>query len=143
MTPKVPYGLGSRALPLRGAYLTPLPFYAILRSIPNKTLGILAMAGALLLLPLLPLEQRLVGVGGLNPSQMVGWRESPRSTPTVGHALRVSLLAVIFGLLGFIGSQPVAEPYLSVGQGVTLLYFLLLASLPLSTLRPLPPRPWN
>ena len=138
MTPKVPYGLGSRALPLRGVSLTPLPFYAILRSIPNKTLGILAMAGALLLLPLLPLEQRMVGVGGLSPTQLLGWRESPRQTPaaTRGHALRVSLLGVTFLLLGFIGSQPVAEPYLTVGQGLTVAYFLLLASLPLSTLRP-------
>jgi ubiquinol-cytochrome c reductase cytochrome b subunit len=114
-----------------------LPFYAILRSIPNKTLGILAMAGALVLLPLLPLEQRLVGVGGLNPAQLLGWRESPRSTPRAaeGHALRVSLLGVTFVLLGFIGSQPVAEPYLSAGQWLTLAYFLLLISLPLSTLR--------
>jgi len=114
-----------------------LPFYAILRSIPNKTLGILAMAGALLLLFLLPLEQRLVGVGGLNPTQLLGWREAPRSTQVAaeGHALRVALLATTFLLLGFIGSQPVAEPYLSVGQWLTVVYFLLLLSLPLANFR--------
>jgi ubiquinol-cytochrome c reductase cytochrome b/c1 subunit len=45
-----------------------LPFYAILRSIPDKTLGILAMGGAILLLALLPLEHRAVTLGGLAPS---------------------------------------------------------------------------
>jgi ubiquinol-cytochrome c reductase cytochrome b subunit len=32
-----------------------LPFYAILRSIPNKLLGVLAMFGSLLILLILPL----------------------------------------------------------------------------------------
>lgn len=76
MTPKVPYGLGRRPLPPGGA-LTTLPFYAILRSIPSKTFGILAMAGALLLLATLPLEQRAVAVGGLVPGGLLGWREAP------------------------------------------------------------------
>jgi ubiquinol-cytochrome c reductase cytochrome b subunit len=44
-----------------------LPFYAILRSIPNKTLGIVAMGGALLLLALLPLEGWLRRWGGTHP----------------------------------------------------------------------------
>lgn len=136
MTPKVPYGLGGRPFPT-GVVLTSLPFYAILRSIPDKTLGILAMAAALLLLPLLPLEQRLVGVGGLHPAALLGWRERPTLAAAAldRHRQWVGLLAVTFLLLGFIGSQPVAEPFLSGGQLLMGVYFGLLLLLPLSGLQ--------
>jgi hypothetical protein len=40
----------------------------------------------------------------------------------------MALLGGVFLLLGFIGSRPVAEPYLTAGQLLTALYFLLLGS---------------
>ena len=47
----------------------------------------------------------------------------------------MALLGGVFLLLGFIGSRPVAEPYLSLGQLFTLLYFGLLGGLLLFRLR--------
>jgi ubiquinol-cytochrome c reductase cytochrome b subunit len=115
-----------------------LPFYAILRSIPDKTLGILAMAAALLLLPLLPFGHRLVEVGGLHPAALLGWREQPTISVAAldRHRRRVGLLAVTFLLLGFIGGQPVAEPFLTGGQLLMVVYFSLLLLLALSPFTP-------
>jgi hypothetical protein len=49
--------------------------------------------------------------------------------------LLVNLLGAVFLLLGFVGSRPVAEPYVTVGLALTLAYFLLLALLPLAGLK--------
>ena len=116
--------------PAQARLPTPLPFYAILRSIPDKTLGILAMGSALVLLVLLPLEHRAVAVGGLNSGSLPLWRETEFSTRTANriHMGSMALLGAVFLLLGFIGSRPVAEPYLLAGQLLTVAYFGLLGS---------------
>jgi hypothetical protein len=49
--------------------------------------------------------------------------------------LLVNLLGAVFLLLGFVGSRPVAEPYVGAGLALTVAYFLLLALLPLGGLR--------
>ena len=49
--------------------------------------------------------------------------------------LLVNLLGAVFLLLGFVGSRPVAEPYVTAGLLLTVAYFLLLLLLPLGGLR--------
>ena len=85
-----------------------LPFYAILRSIPNKLLGVLAMFGSLFILLLLPL---------LDLSRIRGSQFRP--------AMRVALWAfyVNFLILMFIGSQHPEPPFIIVGQLSTIFYF--------------------
>lgn len=95
------------------------------------------MGGALLLLALLPLEGWLRRWGGLHPRQWINFGENPLShrSGQRRHMLLVNLLGAVFLLLGFVGSQPVAEPYVTAGLLLTLAYFLLLLLLPLGGLR--------
>jgi len=86
-----------------------LPFYAILRSIPDKLGGVVAMGGALVVLFLIPF---------INTSEI-------RST-TFRPVFKVFywLLVADFLLLGWIGEQPVKDIYVIVGQVATIFYFL-------------------
>jgi len=85
-----------------------LPFYAILRSIPNKLLGVLAMFGSLFILLLLPL---------LDLSRVRGSQFRP--------AMKIGLWAffVNFLILLFIGAQHPEPPFILVGQISTFFYF--------------------
>jgi ubiquinol-cytochrome c reductase cytochrome b subunit len=94
-----------------------LPFYAILRSIPDKLGGVLAMFGAIMILFGLPwLDRSPVRSGHFRPL----------------FKIFTALLVIVFAILGYIGGQPPEEPYLSVGRVCTVWYFLhFLAILPL------------
>jgi quinol-cytochrome oxidoreductase complex cytochrome b subunit len=87
-----------------------LPFYAILRSIPDKLGGVLAMFGAIVILGILPfLNTANVRSNLFRPiSNKVFW-----------------IVAGNFLLLGWIGQQPVEYPYMEVGLFCTCLYFFL------------------
>jgi quinol-cytochrome oxidoreductase complex cytochrome b subunit len=85
-----------------------LPFYAILRSIPNKLLGVIAMFASLLILLILPLTD-LSRVRGST------------FRPTMKFAFW--LLVVDFLILMWIGSQHPEEPYVTIGQIATGFYF--------------------
>lgn len=94
-----------------------LPFYAILRSIPDKLGGVVAMIGSILLLLLLPL---------INTSQT----RSSKFRPIFGIAYWFFVSNFI--LLGWIGQKPVESPYIEIGMGATFFYFFfLLILLPL------------
>ena len=86
-----------------------LPFYAILRSIPDKLGGVVAMVAAILILLLLPV---------INTSEI----RSSKFRPLYGMAYW--FLVSDFLILGWIGQQPVESPYLEVGQVATVFYFL-------------------
>jgi ubiquinol-cytochrome c reductase cytochrome b subunit len=86
-----------------------LPFYAILRSIPDKLGGVVAMVAAILILLLLPV---------INTSEI----RSTKFRPIYG--LAYWFLVSDFLILGWIGQQPVETPYLEVGQIATAFYFL-------------------
>ena len=88
-----------------------LPFYAILRSIPDKLGGVVAMIAAILILLLLPI---------INTSEI---RRS-KFRPIFGVAYW--FFAADFLLLGWIGQKPVETPYIEVGMGLTLFYFVFL-----------------
>jgi quinol-cytochrome oxidoreductase complex cytochrome b subunit len=85
-----------------------LPFYAILRSIPDKLGGVSAMIGAILILFLLPI---------INTSKI----RSSKFRPIFGIAYW--FLFIDFIILGWIGQKPVESPYIEIGMGATALYF--------------------
>merc|ERR1712012_1366424 len=86
-----------------------LPFYAILRSIPDKLGGVSAMGGSLLVLFLIPFT---------NTSEI-------RST-TFRPLFKICywLLVADFLILGWIGQRPVKSIFVIVGQIATVYYFL-------------------
>ena len=85
-----------------------LPYYAILRSIPNKLLGVLAMFGSLLILLILPITDlsRIRGSTFRPAMKFAFW-----------------LLVVDFFILMWIGSQHPETPYVEIGQVATAFYF--------------------
>ena len=85
-----------------------LPFYAILRSIPNKLLGVIAMFGSLLILLVLPLTDlsRIRGATFRPLMKAAFW-----------------FFVVDFIILFWIGSQHPNEPYVLIGQVATAFYF--------------------
>lgn len=82
--------------------------YAILRSIPNKLGGVIALAISILILLILPFTHvakfRSLAFYPLN--QVIFW----------------SLVAIVL-LLTWIGARPVEDPYVLVGQILTVIYF--------------------
>jgi ubiquinol-cytochrome c reductase cytochrome b subunit len=85
-----------------------LPFYAILRSVPNKLLGVLAMFGSLLILLILPI---------VDVSRQRGNLFRP--------AMKVAFWSFVFNffILMWIGSQHPNEPFVFIGQVSTFFYF--------------------
>lgn len=88
-----------------------LPFYAILRSIPDKLGGVVAMIGAILILLLLPF---------INTSKI----RSSKFRPI--FSIAYWFFAANFLLLGWIGQKPVESPYIEVGMFSTAFYFIFL-----------------
>lgn len=85
-----------------------LPFYAILRSIPNKLLGVIAMLASILVLLVLPIVDRSV---------IRGNAFKPISKVIYG------IFVCNFILLGILGAQHIEIPYVLLGQICTILYF--------------------
>jgi quinol-cytochrome oxidoreductase complex cytochrome b subunit len=85
-----------------------LPFYAILRSIPNKLGGVMAMFGSMLILLFLPF---------LGMAEM----RSASFRPIYRFLFWLFLLNSL--ILGWIGGNPVKFPFYEVGQLSTLFYF--------------------
>lgn len=90
--------------------------YAILRSIPQKRMGVLALALALISLYLLRIRAKRVRVK----------RFSLNNKSLIGVFLRARVL------LTWIGGIPVETPFVFWGQVITLLYFIGLSGLFLS-----------
>lgn len=82
--------------------------YAILRSIPNKLGGVLALAASVIVFYILPL---------IFSKQIQSFLFYPLSKCFLWIFLRVVLL------LTWIGAKPVEAPYIVTGQALTLIYF--------------------
>ena len=85
-----------------------LPFYTVLRSIPNKLLGVIAMFGSLLILLILPITDL---------SRIRGSQFRP------AMKLAFWFFVVDFIILMWIGSQHPNTPYVEIGQIATAFYF--------------------
>jgi ubiquinol-cytochrome c reductase cytochrome b subunit len=88
-----------------------LPFYAILRSIPHKLGGVVAMLGALISLMALPY---------LNTSEV----RSSAFRPIFRQLFWLFLVDCL--ILGWIGQNVVEYPYVEIGQIATFYYFFFL-----------------
>nr|QWB85727.1 cytochrome b [Stenodryas sp. N127] len=84
--------------------------YAILRSIPNKLGGVIALVMSIAILYILPF---------INDKKFSSMQFYP-----VNKFLFWSLLTTII-LLTWIGARPVEDPYIITGQILTIVYFLL------------------
>lgn len=78
--------------------------YAILRAVPNKLGGVVAMFSALIILYILPYSK--------SSSSYIAW-----------------IIIVVFILLSWIGGSPVEYPYEFIGRMLAILYFLLVLSI--------------
>jgi len=86
-----------------------LPFYAILRSIPHKTLGVVAMFCSIIVLFFIPY---------FNTSKIRNSMFRPI------YLIFLGLFIVDFIILGWIGQKPVEAPYDYIGLYCTVYYFL-------------------
>nr|QXT45654.1 cytochrome b [Idaea simplicior] len=83
--------------------------YAILRSIPNKLGGVIALIMSILILIILPFtfNKKMQGIQFYPINQINFW-----------------LLIMMIFLLTWIGARPVEDPYIITGQLLTFFYFL-------------------
>jgi len=93
--------------------------YAVLRSIPNKLGGVVAIFAGLLIFFLVPFiyTQKFRGNAFYPPTQVIFW-----------------LFTRNFALLTWLGGCPVEAPYVILGQIFTALYFILFFAIPISSL---------
>ncbi|MDO9059767.1 MAG: cytochrome b N-terminal domain-containing protein, partial [Bradyrhizobium sp.] len=85
-----------------------LPFYAILRSIPDKLAGVVAMFGAILILAFLP------------------WLDSAKTKSSKYRPLAKQffwIFVVVCLLLGWLGGKPAEGIYVIAGRVLTFCYF--------------------
>nr|YP_010329783.1 cytochrome b [Actebia praecox]UNP54519.1 cytochrome b [Actebia praecox] len=82
--------------------------YAILRSIPNKLGGVIALVMSILILIILPFtfNKKIQGIQFYPINQSLFW-----------------MMVTIIILLTWIGARPVEDPYIITGQLLTVLYF--------------------
>lgn len=105
-----------------------LPFYAILRSIPNKFWGVFAMLFAILILAIFPfitdyflIKNVLYKKNSINQYKLFGIFRSTKFRPFFSKFYWLLVFDVIF--LGWIGMQPAEQPFIMLGQIGLIYYF--------------------
>ncbi|MCX4193746.1 cytochrome b [Methylophaga sp. OBS1] len=95
------------------------PFYAILRAVPDKLMGVLAMGGAIVFLFLLPWLDR-------SPVRSIRYR---------GPYFKIALVLFIisFLALGYLGTQPATTIYTMAARVFSVIYFAFFIFMPIYT----------
>ena len=91
------------------------PFYAILRAVPDKFLGVVAMGGAIFVMFLLPWLDR-------SPVKSIRYRGGI-------YKVAIGVFVISFIALGYLGTQPATYTMTWFARGFSLLYFGFFASL--------------
>ncbi len=94
-------------------YLT--PFYAMLRAVPDKLMGVIVMALSLLILFFMPWLDR-------SPVKSVRHRPIYR--------IMLIVFAITFVVLGYLGMNPPSPTYTMLARVFTVIYFLFFLALP-------------
>jgi ubiquinol-cytochrome c reductase cytochrome b subunit len=95
------------------------PFYAILRAVPDKLMGVMAMGGAIVFLFLLPWLDR-------SPVKSIRYRG-----PLFKFAL--TLFIISFVALGYLGTQAATPGYTLAAQIFSVIYFAFFIFMPIYT----------
>ena len=91
------------------------PFYAILRAVPDKFLGVVAMGGAIFVMFLLPWLDR-------SPVKSIRYRGGI-------YKIAIGVFVVSFIALGYLGTQPATPLFTNFARFFSVLYFGFFASL--------------
>jgi ubiquinol-cytochrome c reductase cytochrome b subunit len=91
------------------------PFYAILRAVPDKFMGVVAMGGAIFVLFLLPWLDR-------SPVKSIRYRGGI-------YKIAIAVFVISFIALGYLGTQPATSTATWFARGFSLLYFGFFAAL--------------
>ncbi|HXH54646.1 MAG TPA: cytochrome b N-terminal domain-containing protein [Gammaproteobacteria bacterium] len=109
-------------------YMT--PYYAILRAIPDKLLGVVAMGASIMAFFFLPWLDR-------SPVKSIRYRG-------VYYKSALTLFVLSFVILGYLGSRPPTPVLVLMARACTLVYFLFFLLMPLYTtfdkVKPVPDR---
>jgi len=92
------------------------PYYAMLRSVPNKVLGVLTMGGAVLILLGMPWLDR-------SPVKSIRYRGLPSK-------IALAVLVVAFVWLGYLGAVPQSDTRLAIARVLTFVYFAFFITMP-------------
>ncbi|MFZ5843485.1 MAG: cytochrome b [Pseudomonadota bacterium] len=95
------------------------PFYAILRAVPNKLMGVIAMGGAIAVLFVLPWLDR-------NPVKSIRYRGWP-------YKLALTLFVIAFIILGVLGAMQPTDAKTALAQVCTVIYFAFFLLMPFYT----------
>ncbi|GBF30880.1 cytochrome b/c1 [bacterium MnTg04] len=95
------------------------PFYAILRAVPDKLMGVLLMGAAIVVLFILPWLDR----SPVRSIRYRGWI----------FKLAVTLFAISFLALGYLGLQPVSATFTLAARVFTAIYFMFFLLMPFYT----------
>ena len=95
------------------------PFYAILRAVPNKLGGVIAMGGAIAVLFLIPWLDR-------SPVRSIRYKG-------ILSKIALTVFAVSFVVLGYLGATPATPTGTVLARIFTILYFLFFLLMPIYT----------
>jgi ubiquinol-cytochrome c reductase cytochrome b subunit len=95
------------------------PFYAILRAVPNKLMGVVAMGGAIAVLFLLPWLDR-------SPVKSIRYKG-------MISKLAIVIFVISFFALGWLGTQPATPTFTWMARGFSVLYFGFFLLMPFYT----------
>ncbi len=95
------------------------PFYAILRAVPDKLGGVIAMGGAIVVLFFLPWLDR-------SPVKSIRYRSNI-------YKVALGLFAVAFLILGYLGALPPSTGRTALAQVCSLVYFAFFLLMPIYT----------